>query len=375
MIPANKPLICKTQTGGREEVLQILSGLYPNRQIQLVFSGRQGLDVIYQNLYQKYGTLSVAVSPLTCFEALYPIIRNNHRIELVDINPDTLNMDETCIPEDVQVIQPIHFGGNPQDMEKITSLADNNDMIVVEDCAQGFGSCYDNQPVGTFGDYAVFSLMKNLYALGGGFTLSTDTLTMPKYTPLGHIPTAYRILKRFIESNNTYNSKIYNFILYRFLLSTRPQNLDFIFAENTINETILNSICSQLQNSEHLIEQRIVVAKHIIENVSNPVLKAQIVHPKSRTNYTRLFFTLEGKDLKSTIKDLREKGIGANHLTQDSIRYYQEPISENAVLKKFFKPNVLKNYLDLHDRVLSVPISPNISKNEVSYIISELEQI
>ena len=151
--------------------------------------------------------------------------------------------------------------------------------------------------------------------------------------------------------------------------------MDFIFAENTINETILNSICSQLQNSEHLIEQRIVVAKHIIENVSNPVLKAQIVHPKSRTNYTRLFFTLEGKDLKSTIKDLREKGIGANHLTQDSIRYYQEPISENVVLKKFFKPNVLKNYLDLHDRVLSVPVSPNISKNEVSYIISELEQI
>ncbi len=39
--------------------------------------------------------LTVAVSPLTCFEAIYPIIENGHDLYLVDINPDTLNMDET----------------------------------------------------------------------------------------------------------------------------------------------------------------------------------------------------------------------------------------------------------------------------------------
>jgi len=172
MIPINKPLICKKQAGGRDEVLQVLSGIYPHRQVELVFSGRQGLDIIYRNLYTKYGSLSVAVSPLTCFEALYPIVRNNHRIEFVDINPDTLNMDETCIPEDVQVIQPIHFGGNPQDMDEITSFAHKNDMVIVEDCAQGFGAYYGDQPVGMFGDYAVFSLMEKILLLNHIVSLS-----------------------------------------------------------------------------------------------------------------------------------------------------------------------------------------------------------
>ncbi len=375
MIPINKPLICKKQAGGRDEVLQVLSGIYPHRQVELVFSGRQGLDIIYRNLYTKYGSLSVAVSPLTCFEALYPIVRNNHRIEFVDINPDTLNMDETCIPEDVQVIQPIHFGGNPQDMDEITSFAHKNDMVIVEDCAQGFGAYYGDQPVGMFGDYAVFSLMKNLYALGGGFILSMNDLTIPEYKPLGSIPTAYRILKRSVEARTTYDSKICNFILYKLLLPARPQNPDFIFAENTINETIIKSIFSQLRHSEHLIKQRISLAKYMIENTSNPALKAQAVLPNAKSNYTRLFFILEGRDLKNTIKDLRRKGIGANHLTQDSINCYQEPVSENAILKKTSGLSELNNYLNLHDRILSVPISPNLTDREIEYIISELERL
>ncbi|KKG18691.1 hypothetical protein EO98_06535 [Methanosarcina sp. 2.H.T.1A.6] len=368
MIPINKPLILKERKGSTECITQQLSQFLPNKHIYITFSARQGLDVIYKHLYKSQGTLNVAVSPLTCFEALYPIINNHHNIHFIDINSRTLNMNEKLIPDDVDVIQAIHFGGNPQDMDKITSLAIKNKQIVIEDCAQGFGSLYKNKFVGSFGEYSVFSFVKTLYGLAGGFVVSGSNLDLPEYKKLGLIPTYYRILKRILESKNSYNSQIVNFILYNCVLSLRPEDLSIFYKEYTVNEKIIDSIYSQLLNSEILLKKRIENAHYILDRIDADRASGQHILPEATSNYTRLYLTLENSSSKEVIIRMREKGVGANHLTQNSIEFYQNSIFENPYLLKFSEKTDLPNYREIHDRVLSLPVSPNLSEDEMDYI-------
>lgn len=375
MIPINKPLIVGGGKGNMEEVKSLLSSFFPNKKIYITFSGRQGLDRVYKNLYNEYGSLSVAVSPLACFDALYPIIKNKHKIHFVDINPQTLNMDENLVPENVQIIQPIHFGGNPQNMNEIISISKKNQQIVVEDCAQAFGSTFNSQMVGTFGDYSVFSLMKNVYALGGGFVLSNNELKNSQNKELGFAPTYYRIFKRILESKNTYNSRVTNFILYNCILSLRPKNVDIFYEENNVNKVIINSIYSQLLRFECLLEKRLSNAKYMLNNINNENITPQYVLPEAVSNYTRLYFVLKNCNSEAIIKKLRNAGIGANHITQDSINFYQNTVFENDSLSKYAEKEKLANYLDLHDHILSIPISPNLSKKEMDYVIEHLNTL
>lgn len=196
MIPLSKPLINHTEN--RESIENFVRFHFNNRYYHITFSARQGLWEIYRSLKVEKGKQIVAVSPLTCVEALYPIIENGHEILFVDINPETLNMDESLIPKNIDVVQAIHFGGNPQNMNLII---EKKPSILVEDCAQGFGSSFNNIPVGMFGDYASFSFMKNLYSLGGGLVIN-KTL-MPSFSKnfkkFNLISTLYRYFKRSLN--------------------------------------------------------------------------------------------------------------------------------------------------------------------------------
>lgn len=368
-------MIFKENRGTHIDILTYLEQIFPSYHKSLVFSGRQGLDIIYHHLYSEYGSLSVAVSPLTCFEALYPIINNKHTIRFVDINQYTLNMDEDFIPDDVDAIQPIHLGGNPQNMDKIISSSKTNGQIVIEDCAQAFGASYNNQLLGTFGDYSIFSLMKNLFALGGGLILSRKSLPLPNYKPLGKIPTYYRVLKRSLESRNTINSHFINSLLYSLICASRTSNQEIFFKENTINNRIISSIFTQLKNSKYLIEKRIQNAEYIKNNISNCNFVPQLTISGGKMNYTRLFFVIETDNLIATIKKMRKLGISANHLTQDSLNYYQNSVFENPHLRKYTKNCDLFTYKDLHNKIISLPISPNLSENEIRHIITCLNTI
>lgn len=375
MIPINKPLIFKEEKGNKDGVIQQLSQFLPNKHVSITFSARQGLDVIYKHLYKFQGTLNVAVSPLTCFEALYPIINNHHNICFIDINPRTLNMNEDLIPDDVDVIQAIHLGGNPQDMDKIILLSKKNKQIVIEDCAQGFGSLYKNKFVGSFGEYSVFSFVKTLYGLAGGFVVSGSNLDLPEYKKLGIIPTYYRILKSVLESQNSYNTHILNFILYNCVLSLRPDDVSIFYKEYTVNEKIIDSIYSQLLHSEILLKKRIENAHYILDRIDTNCASGQYILPEATSNYTRLYLTLETSGSKEIITRLRDKGIGANHLTQNSIDFYQNSVFENPYLLKFSEKTNLPNYKEIHDRVLSLPVSPNLSENELNYIIQNFNYV
>ena len=101
----------------------------------------------------------------------------------VDSLPDTwqMNPEDTRkkISHKTKAIMAVHLYGHPCDMDSIVRIAKENNIFLVEDCAEAIGSMYKNQHVGTFGDIATFSFYGNkTITTGEGGMLTTNDATL-----------------------------------------------------------------------------------------------------------------------------------------------------------------------------------------------------
>jgi perosamine synthetase len=74
------------------------------------------------------------------------------------LDPDDL---QRRITPRTRAIMPVHLYGHPCDMDVIMSIARQHNLLVVEDCAEAFGTLYKGHHVGTYGDVATFSFYGN----------------------------------------------------------------------------------------------------------------------------------------------------------------------------------------------------------------------
>lgn len=93
----------------------------------------------------------------------------------VDVSASSLTLDPQCVATALQQYQPqaiivTHLYGQLADMEKISALARQHGVALIEDCAQSHGALRNGQRAGSFGDIGCFSFYptKNLGALGDG---------------------------------------------------------------------------------------------------------------------------------------------------------------------------------------------------------------
>lgn len=97
-----------------------------------------------------------------------------------DIEPDTFTLDpssvDAAITDRTKGIMPVHLYGHPARMHDLRDLAVRHGLAVFEDAAQAHGASLDGAPVGTFGEFAMFSLYptKNMTSGEGGMVATAD---------------------------------------------------------------------------------------------------------------------------------------------------------------------------------------------------------
>jgi len=96
------------------------------------------------------------------------------KIRFVDSRPDHPGIDEDkieeVINENTKAIVPVHYAGVACDMDKILAIASEYQLMVIEDAAQAIDSFYNEQPLGSLGDFGCFSFheTKNIQCGEGG---------------------------------------------------------------------------------------------------------------------------------------------------------------------------------------------------------------
>ena len=122
----------------------------------------------------------VITTPLTFAATLNTIVLTGAKPVLVDIDPNTLNIDvnqvESAITERTRVLMPVHFAGLPVDLDPLYQLAQHFELRVLEDAAHAIGTEYKNQRIGSRGDTQVFSFHpnKNMTTGEGGCVVTRD---------------------------------------------------------------------------------------------------------------------------------------------------------------------------------------------------------
>ncbi|MDZ4666604.1 MAG: DegT/DnrJ/EryC1/StrS family aminotransferase [bacterium] len=122
----------------------------------------------------------VIVPTLTYIASVNAISYVGAKPVFVDSLPDTWQMD----PEDVvrkitsktKCVLAVHLYGQPCDMVALKQICEQNQLFLIEDCAEGIGSEFQNQRLGSFGDISTFSFFgnKTITTGEGGMVLTNN---------------------------------------------------------------------------------------------------------------------------------------------------------------------------------------------------------
>ena len=101
---------------------------------------------------------------------------------LVDSVPDgtgliDLDAAQDAITPRTRAIMPVHLAGRPVDMDRLTAIRDEHDLLVIEDAAHALGAEWHGRKIGAFGNLAAFSfyVTKNITTIEGGALVTQDS--------------------------------------------------------------------------------------------------------------------------------------------------------------------------------------------------------
>ena len=139
----------------------------------------------------------VIVPAVTFIATATAVIQVNAVPVFADINPETYQISPSSIreliTEKTKAVIPVHYGGYPADMDEIMEIAEEHNLLIVEDCAEAHGSEWRGKKVGSIGHLGTFSFQqgKPLTCGEGGFVTTNDEGLAAKcvsYANFGRMP-------------------------------------------------------------------------------------------------------------------------------------------------------------------------------------------
>ena len=262
----------------------------------------------------------------------------------VDIEPKTYNIAvdqiEAQLTKKTRALLPVHLYGQSAKMDTIMGLADEHDLVVVEDVAQAFGGRYKDNILGTIGHVGAFSFFptKNLGAFGDAGLLVTDDDETAEAAKMLRLHGAR---KKYENEVLGYNSRM-----------------------DTIQAAILKI---KLDHIDDFIDKRRQVGNkyyQLLEGVDGLILPEEEEDTYHVFNYYTV--RIHGGRRDEVKKRLAEAGIG-------TMVYYPIPLHQ---LPLFQDLNLRFPEAELAAKeVLSLPIWPHIETESVERVANTVREI
>ncbi len=153
------------------------------RYATFVNSGSSANLLMYDSLLlsEKLRNKKIVLPAVSWSTSVAPAIQLGFEPILCEADENTFGLDLDCLERLLKSHEPgavliVHTLGVPNDMEPLLALKDRYGFILMEDACAAIGSCYDNQPVGTFGEISTFSFYygHHLSTIEGGMICTND---------------------------------------------------------------------------------------------------------------------------------------------------------------------------------------------------------
>ncbi|MDX2242631.1 MAG: dTDP-4-amino-4,6-dideoxygalactose transaminase [Leptolyngbyaceae cyanobacterium bins.302] len=271
----------------------------------------------------------------------------------VDIRPDTLNLDETqveaAITPKTRAISPVHYAGVGCEMDDILAIAEQRGLTVIEDAAQASFASYRGKPLGTFGNLAAFSFhaTKNIVAGEGGALVIND----PKFVERAEI-----IWEKGTNRSQFFRGEVDKYTWVDIGSSFLPSELTAAF------------LYAQLEQGEAITQRRLTLWSRYHWAFAKLEFEGVVQRPKvplhCEHNAHIYYLLLENLETRSRmLAHLKANGVQAT--------FHYVPLHSSPAGQKFGRAiGDMAVTNDLSDRILRLPMSANMTVDEIDRIIS-----
>lgn len=276
-----------------------------------------------------------------------------------DIDPITYNIDpkdiERKITDKTKAIIPVHFTGQPCEMDEIRQIAEKHHLAVIEDGAHALGAEYKGKKIGSFSDMVTFSFhpVKPITTGEGGMVVTNDEKL-------------YERLKLFRSHGITREESLMQQKAGEGGWYYEQLELGYNYRMTDIQAALG---CSQMDKLEGFLARRRQLAERYHQAFAgrpNLVVPKQLENTKSGW-HLYVVQVLE-RDRKEVFAALQEAGIGAN---VHYIPVYHHPYYRNHGYQETFCPQAEK----LYQHMVSLPLYPGMTDGMQDFVIENLLKI
>ena len=299
----------------------------------------------------------VITTPLTFAASANCVLYCGGTPVFADVDPYTYNIDPKEILKKItdkpKAIIAVHLAGQPCDMDEIHSIAQEHNLIVIEDGAHALGSVYKGKKVGCLSDMTTFSFhpVKPI-TTGEGGMIMTDNEELYKRLVL--------FRSHGITRDNSMMTRNEGPWFY--------QQLDLGY-NYRITDIQCALGCSQMRKLDKFLKRR----RELVERYNNAFIECDNIVtpyqlPDTQSGWHLYIVQVKNHDRKQVFETLRDKGIGVNvhYIPVYMHPYYRE---------HGYKDVHCANAEEIYSHIISLPLYPGLTDEQQDYVIDTLKQL
>lgn len=284
----------------------------------------------------------VIVPTFTYIASVNPIKQLGATPVFADSLDDTWQVDPDDVKKKIspatKAIMVVHLYGHPCDMDKIMQIAHENDLFVIEDCAEAIGSEYKGKKCGSFGDIAAFSFFgnKTITCGEGGMVLTNDPTLYDR---------AFRLRGQGLAKDREY---WHDMVGYNYRMTNIQAAIGL----------------AQFEQIQRFIDRKQEIAKYYQENLRGlPITLHKAVGDVLHT-YWMSSIMVENASERDTIRDfMKDRGI------ETRPTFY--PVHTMPMYSEKFQRHIVAENISL--RGINLPSYPALREEQLKFVCDTIK--
>lgn len=278
----------------------------------------------------------------------------------IDIKTGLMDLSkvENLITPKTKVILPVYYGGQCVNIDELTKIANKYNLKVLADCAHAFGTYYKGEPVGSFGDACAFSFYatKNISTGEGGMLALKNKDDYNKAKELSLHGMSRDAFNRYSDESVDYKYDVLD-VGYKYNLSD-------------INSSIG---LAQLSHFDEMQKKRRLLA-HIYDEELKSINGVTAIEKQKNCESSYHLYVVKIGDNFPLSRDELFKQLKTYKIST-SVHFI--PVHSFTYYKNFYKGEKLNlNHTEeFFNEILSLPLYPDMKKEEVLYVTEAIREI
>ncbi|MCG2760659.1 MAG: dTDP-4-amino-4,6-dideoxygalactose transaminase [Candidatus Delongbacteria bacterium] len=271
-----------------------------------------------------------------------------------DIRPDTKNIDETkigsLITPKTKAVVVVHYAGVACEMDMISEICKENNLILIEDTAQGIDSYYKGKPLGSFGDLATISFheTKNIQCGEGGALLINNPDFVQRAEFIRDKGTNRTLFNKGIVDKYTWVELGSSFLM---------------------SELQAGFLYPQLSESENVNRNRLQSWNKYYSELSKFISAEKLpVIPENCRHNAHIFYMI--------CKDFEERSRLINFLKDNGVAaiFHYVPLHKAPYWNGKYDDLELKNTELIAQTLVRLPMFYGLKEEEINFVCSKIEE-